>query len=255
MYGLRIGNDPSSFDGLINDKKYQIQNQKELEKAFEKLGPGTRLFWRHLNPTRRLTRPPEEIEVETKESALKAQVILSLVDEENLEPEYWNQPRGRYEDAVKKLSSATTDNQRLSALRTAAKEAFLLGLYPEAKKYALDLEILAPKLKESENWNYGDAVQDFNIILGRVAIAEGDLDTARGCLLGAGYSPGSPVMNSLGPDMSLARDLLAQGDRKVVLQYLDLCRNFWKTDHGLIDQWSEKIKVGGIPDFGTNIPK
>lgn len=253
LYGLQVGDVPQTPELLIEDKKYHLSTQEDLGKALVKLGVGATVSWHHRNQKGRATFPPEEVEVETKETALKAGVNLSIQNGEDLEPEYWNQPRGRYEDALKKLSSATKTEQKSDALRKAAREAFALGLYPEAKKLAQELEVLAPRLKEEENWTYGDAVQDFNLVLGRVAVAEGDINTARGCLLGAGYSPGSPRMNSLGPDMSLANDLLAKGERKLVLQYLDLCRNFWKTDHGLIDQWIVKIKHGEIPDFGTNL--
>lgn len=253
IYGLQIGDVPKIPEILSEDKKYHLHTQEELGRALEKLEPGATVSWQHRNQKGRSTLPPEEIEVETKETALKAKVSLRLADGGSLEPEYWNQPRGRYEDALKKIASAVKTEQKSDALRQAAREAFALGLYPEAKKHAQELEALAPKLKEEENWTYGDAVQDFNLILGRVAVAEGDIDTACGCLLGAGYSPGSPRMNSLGPDMNLANDLLARGERKLVLQYLDLCRNFWRTDHGLIDQWTLKIKHGEIPDFGANL--
>ena len=251
VFGLRSSSDDPTAEILMRDQKIQLKTQAELGQALERISPGTELVWHYLNVKGKATRPAEDIEAATKETAFKAKVTLVLWDDKNLEPEYWKQPRGKYEDALKKLAAATDDDDRMQALRTACKEAFSLGLYPEAKKYATDLEALLPKVKE--NWNYGDAVQECNIVLGRVAVIDGDLDTARGCLLGAGYSPGSPVMNTMGPDMTLARDLLAKGDRKIVIQYLDLCRNFWNTNHGLIDQWTLQIKNGQTPDFGTNI--
>jgi len=253
LYGLRIGNNPVTAEALIEDKKYHLTNRNELEKALSQLISGTTVTWHHLSVKGRPSLPPEEIEVETKETALKAGVTLVIPDTTGMEPEYWNQPRGRYDDAVKKLEAATTDSQRMEALRTAAKEAFSLKMYPEAQKYAKELEALASNMKD--HLSYGDAVQDYNIILGRIAVVQGDLDSAKGYLIGAGYSPGSPAMNTLGPNMSLAKDLLDKGERSIVLDYLDLCRNFWKIDHGLIDQWINKIKHGETPDFGTNIPK
>jgi len=60
-------------------------------------------------------------------------------------------------------------------------------------------------------------------------------------------------MNSFGPNMSLARDLLEQGERDVVLQYFDLCRNFWKMGQDQLDHWTKDVKAGNMPDFGANL--
>ena len=60
-------------------------------------------------------------------------------------------------------------------------------------------------------------------------------------------------MNSFGPNVSLAKDLLEKGERDVVIQYLGLCRKFWKLDRGRLDKWIHEIKDGKIPDFGANL--
>lgn len=41
--------------------------------------------------------------------------------------------------------------------------------------------------------------------------------------------------------------------RDAVLQYLALCRKFWGMDYGKLDQWSNEVKAGEIPDFGANL--
>jgi hypothetical protein len=53
--------------------------------------------------------------------------------------------------------------------------------------------------------------------------------------------------------MSLAKDLLEKGERNVVLEHFELCRKFWKMDRGRLDQWSQDVKAGKIPDFGANL--
>lgn len=53
--------------------------------------------------------------------------------------------------------------------------------------------------------------------------------------------------------MTLAKELLDEGQSGVVLQYLGLCQNLWKTDRGRLDQWSATVRRGGIPDFGANL--
>jgi hypothetical protein len=60
-------------------------------------------------------------------------------------------------------------------------------------------------------------------------------------------------MNSFGPNVSLAKDLLEKGERDAVIQYLELCRKFWKLDNGRLDQWIKEIKAGKVPQFGANL--
>lgn len=90
-------------------------------------------------------------------------------------------------------------------------------------------------------------------MLGRIALKEGKTEEAKQHLIAAGKSPGSPTMDTFGPNMSLARDLLKMGERDVVLQYFELCRAFWKDDFGKLNEWSRDVKAGKIPDFGANL--
>ena len=53
--------------------------------------------------------------------------------------------------------------------------------------------------------------------------------------------------------MSLAKDLLEKGERDTVLEYFKLCRKFWEMERGRLDQWTQEIKSGKIPDFGANL--
>jgi hypothetical protein len=158
-----------------------------------------------------------------------------------------------YTNAIERLNQATTEEQRFHALDKAAKESFNADKIDDARKYANELMILA--LKYKNNWNYGNAIQDANIVLGRIALRNGDIDEAKGRLLQAGMSPGSPVMDSFGPNISLANDLLQNGDTETVLKYLELCRKFWGPDdnHGKLDRWETEIRKGEHPDFGANL--
>ncbi len=133
----------------------------------------------------------------------------------------------------------------------AAKESFEVGKIEDARKYATNLLTLAPKYRG--DWNYGNAIQDGNLVLGRIALKEGRTEEAKQYLIEAGKSPGSPQMNSFGPNMSLAKDLLEKGEQDVVLQYFDLCRKFWEMGHDDLDQWSKDVKAGKVPDFGANL--
>ena len=160
-------------------------------------------------------------------------------------------PQQRLDAATKKLAKANTEEEKFYALNYAAKQSFVLGKTEDARKYAQDLMTLLPKFQG--NWNYGNAVQDANLVLGRIALKERRIDEAKQHLLEAGKSPGSPQMNSFGPNMSLAKDLLEKGERDVVVEYFELCRKFWKMDRGRLNDWSQQVKAGKIPEFGANL--
>ena len=160
-------------------------------------------------------------------------------------------PQQRLQRAMKELDAARTPEKRFYGLNDAAKESFVVGKTEDAQKYALELRTLLPQFQG--NWNYGNAVQDANLVLGRIAVREGRIDDAKRYLLEAGKSPGSPQMDTFGPNMSLAKDLLEKGERPVVLEYFELCRKFWKMHDGRLDTWSQQVKDGKIPDFGANL--
>ena len=124
------------------------------------------------------------------------------------------------------------------------------GEAEKAKAYALDLLKQAPPLRD--NWNYGNAIQVGNLVLGMIALASNDVTEANHLLLEAGKTPGSPQLNSFGPNMLLAQQLLAKGEREAVFQYFDLCAKFWKLERGRLDAWKAVVIKGGIPDFGAN---
>ena len=118
-------------------------------------------------------------------------------------------------------------------------------------QFATQLLKLAPSFKG--NWNYGNAIQDANLVLGRIAVRDGRLEDAKNYLLESGKSQGSPQMDTFGPNMSLAKDLLEKGERDTVLQYFELCRKFWTMDNNKLNDWSKEVKAGKSPDFGANL--
>jgi tetratricopeptide (TPR) repeat protein len=126
-----------------------------------------------------------------------------------------------------------------------ASAAFKVGKLDKAKEYATRM---VDKQGDSTDWNTGNKVHHGNTILGRIAIKEDNLDKACEHLLASGKTTGSPQLNSFGPSMILAKELLEKGKRDAVLEYLDLCKKFWTNEK--LDQWSDAIKRGVIPDFG-----
>lgn len=155
------------------------------------------------------------------------------------------------ERGVARLKKAKTEEERFYYLGDAAKQAFENADYADAKAYAGELFILTPKYKG--NWNYGNAIQDSNVVLGRLALREGRIEDAKHHLIEAGKSPGSPQMDSFGPNVSLAKDLLEKGEKEVVIEYFKLCKNFWEMHRGRLDDWIALAQAGRIPDFGANL--
>ncbi len=111
-----------------------------------------------------------------------------------------------------------------------------------ARSFALRaLEGLDPKKPR------GDVVFEMNAVLGRVALAAGDVKAAGEYLLAAGETTGSPVLGSFGPDMTLARELLAAGEREVVLRFLVSCQGFWESGKDRLGTWIAAIEDGRDP--------
>jgi hypothetical protein len=92
-----------------------------------------------------------------------------------------------------------------------------------------------------------------NIVEGRIALKKGNVEEAKRDLISAGKTQGSPQLNSFGPNMSLAKELLEKRERAIVIQYFDLCSRFWKSDYGKLNEWKEIVKKGEIPEFGANL--
>jgi hypothetical protein len=146
---------------------------------------------------------------------------------------------------------AVNPMQRFYALSDLAKTAFNLGHLDEAQKYAGELLQEAPK--HPNDWNYGNAIYYGNFVLGRVALLQGNVQLAGQYLLDASSTPGSPQLNSFGPNLTLAKELLEKGQGPVVLEFFARCKNFWKMDRGKLDEWSATIRGGGIPQFTQNL--
>ena len=99
----------------------------------------------------------------------------------------------------------------------------------------------------------GQGFFDAHLVLGQLALRDGDLPAAEGHLLAAGRTGGSPVLGSFGPNMALALDLLQRGDREPVLRFFTECRRFWWRQTATLDRWSTEVQLGQTPEFGANL--
>jgi hypothetical protein len=91
------------------------------------------------------------------------------------------------------------------------------------------------------------------LVQGRIALRNGRVDEAKKFLQEAGKTPGSPQLGSFGPNMSLAKDLLENGETNAVLEYFQQCGKFWKMAGGQLDTWAADVKEGRKPNFGANL--
>lgn len=163
---------------------------------------------------------------------------------------------------------ARGERRRFYNLGDTAQAAVLAHKYDKATRYADELLAMAPRYKE--DWNYGNAIHTGHSVRGLVALAKGDVNAARQHLRLAGKTPGSPQLDTFGPDFMLAREMLRRGERESVLEYLDLVAKFWAQESersearrraagleertrsydehaALLAQWKRDITAGKIP--------
>ncbi len=123
----------------------------------------------------------------------------------------------------------------------------------EARNFASELLLMAENYKK--DWNYGNALHDGNLVLGRLALRSGDVTTAKDYLKRSCEIKGSPQLNSFGPHMTLAKELLEKKEKVAVLNYIDCCLKFWTPApfDDIVTEWKAAIKQDKIPDFGGNL--
>ena len=122
-----------------------------------------------------------------------------------------------------------------------------------ARRYAHEL------LREARfyklDWNYGNAVHKGHTVLGLIALRQGDVGGAMHHLDQAGKTPGSAQLDTFGPNMRLAKELLEIGETQAVLEYFSACSDFWDETccQGLLDHWADAVRRGSVPNFGANL--
>jgi len=149
------------------------------------------------------------------------------------------------------LAITSSGQEKFYQLADLAKMAYNAGELKKAEIYANDL--LTQAVQYTDNWNYGNAVHHGNLVLGRIALRSDDLEKTQQYLLKAGKTPGSPQLNSFGPNMALAKELLERNEKEIVIQYFELCGIFWKTGQDKLNKWTTLAKEGNVPDFRANL--
>ena len=137
---------------------------------------------------------------------------------------------------------------RFFLLADLARAALMANQYENATGYAN-----AMLAEDSPDRNSGDHIHHGNLVLGRIALAEGDIEEAKRRLIAAGKTTGSPSLNSFGPKMMLAKELLQKGEKEVVLEYFRLCARFWEMGQDRLEEWSDLVQANRVPDFGGSL--
>jgi hypothetical protein len=135
---------------------------------------------------------------------------------------------------------------RTLALPTLAKAALAAGEWEKAVAYAQEG-------LDNPGGTGGQCIFDCNMVLGEVALHNGDVPAAARYLVASGKTSGSPALSTFGPGMALAKELLDKGERDAVLEFFTLCKAFWKDRAKQLDEWSDTVRKGGIPRFGANL--
>lgn len=153
--------------------------------------------------------------------------------------------------SAEELAVAKTEYKRWVAIGDVGLWNVDGGSLDKAESFALETLRIAETYKD--DWNYGNAIHKGHITLGRVALRKGDIEEAKNQLILAGKTPGSPQLDSFGPNMMLAKELLEIGEKETVLKYLELCEEFWDLHLERLMLWEEQITNDEAPSFGTNL--
>ena len=100
-----------------------------------------------------------------------------------------------------------------------------------------------------QNWNHANAIHAGHTVLGLLALKDGNIAKAIEELHASGDVRGSPQLDSFGPSMQLARELLLCGKAAEVLEFFSRCRLFWVFGELWLDVWTQKVKSGRVPNF------
>ncbi len=134
---------------------------------------------------------------------------------------------------------------RIDLLPDLALAALAAGEPDKARVHALGMLEASPHRRDR-----GDPLHYGNLVLGHLALGANDLEEARTRLLAAGRTGGRPIERAAAPDMGLAKVLLQRGESAAVLEYLELCLDFWPAGEERLKDWIVLVEAGLVPDFG-----
>jgi tetratricopeptide (TPR) repeat protein len=144
------------------------------------------------------------------------------------------------------LSRSEDNLSRFYRLTDVATAALRVGDFARAEEIARKMLTVAPQF--ASDWNYGNAVYWANIVLGKIALSNKQLGQACECLVAASLTPGSPQLDSFGPEFVLCSHILNAGETEYAKTYLSNCAKFWRRVDKL-SSWINDIDKGLQPSF------
>jgi tetratricopeptide (TPR) repeat protein len=144
------------------------------------------------------------------------------------------------------LSQSKDDIDRFYRLTDVATAALRVGEFTRAEEIAREMLTVAPQF--ASDWNYGNAIYWANIVLGKIALSDKRLGQACEYLVAASLTPGSPQLDSFGPEFVLCSHLLNAGETECAKTYLSNCAKFWREVNKL-SGWIIDIDKGLQPSF------
>lgn len=188
---------------------------------------------------------PEDLEVMKDLAHHYSQVALTAAKTEPAICSQYNIEALRlFEQLLLKSDGA---HERFYNLTDIATTAFGAGEFQRATEAAQEMLAYAENFKK--DWNYGNAVFWANIVLGKIAFHAGDLNQACDSLLKASQTPGSPQLNSFGPEFELCSQVLNEGRKDSARLYLVNCQKFWEMGENILARWIADIDKGLSPIF------
>jgi tetratricopeptide (TPR) repeat protein len=163
--------------------------------------------------------------------------------------------QGKYAQSLAEFEKAQRDDTcnltRFFRLTELTRTAFESG---EIEKARQDADQLLQEIKRfPTNWNVGNAIHYAHSVLGCIALKKGDVAGAKEHLLQSGAVRWSPQLSSVGPSMVLAKELLQKGEKETVLKYFRFCNGFWDSKGHRLEEWTEQVKSGAIPQFDPEL--
>ena len=150
----------------------------------------------------------------------------------------------------KKERSYQRDTDRISLLRKLSEVAFDAQQLEKAKRFAT--ELLLEFGRDESRYSQTDIAHDENILLGRIALREGDIEKAKKYLLIAGRTAVLAVKAGdryFMPKMTLAKELFEKNEKQIVIEYLDLFDGFSLEKSKALKKWATMIRKGETPSF------
>ncbi len=146
------------------------------------------------------------------------------------------------QDAVRKTKEPAFKRYYYDDL---AEIAYDISEWSLAYKFAKKSVLYAKKF--GTDWDTGNAIHNGNCVLGRLALSKGNIKTALIHLKNAGKTPGSPQLNSFGPNMRFAQEMLHAKQRDAVIKYLQDCKRFWSGESKVLSDCIDQIEWGKSP--------